>query len=188
MRRRIAAILLTAGLFWALIGETADHLITNLMGSRLADFIRALFREKETEESESPNADNLGNIDQWIEEAAEMTSLDPELIKAVIAVESGGNPNVVSTKGACGLMQLMPETSRMLKVDDPFDPRQNIIGGAGYLKYLLDEFGELDLALAAYNAGPMVVKRYEGIPPYQETQDYVRMVKKRLAELRQEGE
>jgi len=182
MKRRIAAILLTAGIFWALIEETSAHLITSLMGSRLAEFIRALFREQETEESSSANIDDLGGMDQWIEQAAEMTSLDPELIRAVIAVESGGDPSAVSPKGACGLMQLMPETSRILQVTDPFDPRQNIIGGSRYLRYQLDEFGELDLALAAYNAGPEVVRRYKGIPPYRETQEYVRLVKAKLAE------
>ena len=181
MKRRIAAIMLTAGIFRALIEETIAPFIKALLESKTAGFIRSLFQEKEAQEEghadATPNR-RPGGIDQWSEEVAGLTSLDPALIKAVIQVESGGDPTAVSNKGACGLMQLMPETSRILKVDDPFDPKQNIIGGAGYLRYQLDEFGDIDLALAAYNAGPMAVKRYGRIPPFKETREYVRMVKK----------
>jgi hypothetical protein len=113
-----------------------------------------------------------------IDEAAASTGLPPELIVAVIYHESGGNPRAVSRAGARGLMQLMPRTARGLGVSDPFDPRQNIMGGARYLRIQLDRFGgNLALALAAYNAGPRNVYKYKrDIPPFRETQRYVRAI------------
>jgi hypothetical protein len=113
-----------------------------------------------------------------IDEAAAATGLPPELIVAVIYHESGGNPHAVSRAGARGLMQLMPRTARGLGVSDPFDPRQNIMGGARYLRMQLDRFGgNLALALAAYNAGPRNVYKYNrDIPPFRETRKYVRSI------------
>jgi len=113
-----------------------------------------------------------------IDEAAAATGLPPELIVAVIYHESGGNPRAVSRAGARGLMQLMPRTARGLGVSDPFDPRQNIMGGARYLRGQLDRFGgNLALALAAYNAGPGNVYKYKrDIPPFRETRNYVRSI------------
>lgn len=112
-----------------------------------------------------------------IAEAADLYRLDPHLIRAIIRAESAFNPFAVSRAGALGLMQLMPDVAEELNVLDPFDPRQNIFGRARYLRNLLDRNkGNLDLAVASYNAGPGAVERYNGIPPYRETVDYVKKV------------
>lgn len=111
-----------------------------------------------------------------IHEAAQEHRIDPNLIKAVIHAESGFNPRAVSRKGAKGLMQLMPGTARMLGVRNAFVPEWNIQGGARYLAQLLKRYGNEAHALAAYNAGDVPVLRYNGIPPYSETQEYVRRV------------
>lgn len=118
----------------------------------------------------------MARFGQFIEEAAEENKLDSALISSVIRAESNGNPGAVSRKGAKGLMQLIDSTARELKVRDPFDPRQNIRAGSRYLRKLLDQFGDLKLALAAYNAGPGNVTKHGGMPPFQETRDYVRRV------------
>ena len=112
-----------------------------------------------------------------IAEAAELYKIDPNLIRAIIRAESEFNPYAVSRAGAQGLMQLMPAVLDELNVLDPFDPRQNIFAGARYLRWLLDRNdGNLDLAVASYNAGPTAVDRYNGIPPYRETRNYVKKV------------
>ena len=127
--------------------------------------------------SEEERTSFVEDIDYIIKEKADKYNLDESLIKAVIKAESGFNPNAVSKAGASGLMQLMPGTARGLGVEDIFDVEQNIEGGAKYLRGMLDRFdGDKSLALAAYNAGPNAVKRYGGIPPYQETQNYVKRV------------
>jgi soluble lytic murein transglycosylase-like protein len=111
-------------------------------------------------------------------EAAQKHGVDPRLLAAVAQRESAWNPNAVSRTGACGLMQLMPATARFLGIGNIFDPRENVFGAAQYLRTLLDTFhGDLDLTLAAYNAGPGAVQRYNGVPPYRETQAYVRSVR-----------
>jgi Rod binding domain-containing protein len=120
-----------------------------------------------------------GRLEKYIEhiqEAARETRLSEELIRAVIKQESGGDTTAVSPKGAAGLMQLMPDTARAVGVNDRFDPRENIMGGARYLRQLVDRFGNLENALAAYNAGPGNVERHNGVPPFPETQNYVRRV------------
>ena len=112
-------------------------------------------------------------IAQAIADAANRRGLDPALLREVVHAESGFNRFAVSPQGAQGLMQLMPGTAAALGVADPFDISQNIMGGATYLRQQLDRFGSVDLALAAYNAGPGAVTRYNGIPPFTETQNYV---------------
>jgi soluble lytic murein transglycosylase-like protein len=116
-------------------------------------------------------------VDDAIETAARKHNVDPNLVRAIIKVESGGNPSAVSRKGAMGLMQLMPATARELKVSNPFDPAQNVDAGVRHLKGLLDNFrGDLNLTLAAYNAGEGAVLRNGGVPPYSETRSYVRRI------------
>lgn len=107
---------------------------------------------------------------------AESQGLPPRLVQAVIQAESGYNARAVSNKGCIGLMQLKPSTARELDVDDPYDPDQNVRGGSTYLRQMLDRFGRVELALAAYNAGPGAVERHKGVPPYAETREYVRRV------------
>lgn len=125
------------------------------------------------------NLESKGIYDDVIEEAARRNDLSAPLIKALIHVESYFNPRAVSKKGAMGLMQIMPENLSRLNIQDPFNPWENIMGGAQYLKAMLDRFdGQLPLALAAYNAGPKAVEKYNDIPPYKETEKYVKKVMK----------
>ena len=116
-------------------------------------------------------------IDQSIVMAAARHNVDPNLVRAVVKVESNFNSNAVSRKGAMGLMQLMPSTARSLKVKNPFDPDQNVDAGVRHLKQLLENYnGDVNLTLAAYNAGSGAVARSSGVPHYAETQNYVRRI------------
>lgn len=117
------------------------------------------------------------DLAELIDRHSRAQELEPKLVRALIQAESGYNVQALSNKGAMGLMQLMPGTAAELAVDDAYDPDQNIRGGTTYLRSLLDRFGhQVELALAAYNAGPGAVDRHSGIPPYQETRAYVRRV------------
>ncbi|PJZ80533.1 lytic transglycosylase domain-containing protein [Leptospira meyeri] len=118
------------------------------------------------------------DILETIDTIAKSQGMDPNLVKAMVKAESGFKPKAVSPKGAMGLMQLMPETAESLGVNKPFDPEDNIGGGVKFLKGLMKEFKDPEKAIAAYNAGPGAVKRYKGIPPYEETQKYVNKVKR----------
>jgi soluble lytic murein transglycosylase-like protein len=116
-------------------------------------------------------------INDLVEQTASRHQIDPQLVHAIIKVESEYDPKAVSRKGAMGLMQLIPETAQRFGVANPFNPKENIEGGVSYLKHLLNLFGgDLSLSLAAYNAGEGAVQRFGGIPSFAETRDYVRKV------------
>jgi hypothetical protein len=127
------------------------------------------------------NAGANPDLSELIGQHARRNNVREDLVRAVIAVESAFNPRARSPKGAMGLMQLMPQTARLYDVERPYDPAQNIRGGVAYLRALLDRYdGNEELALAAYNAGPGAVDRHgQQVPPYRETQDYVKKVRGR---------
>ena len=125
---------------------------------------------------------SAAQIDRYINEAAARHHVDPNLVRALVKVESNFNPRAVSSKGAMGLMQLMPATARMYAVRNPFDVAQNVDAGVRHLKGLLDNFkGDVRLSLAAYNAGEGAVQRNGGIPPYTETRNYVKRITNLMA-------
>jgi Rod binding domain-containing protein len=143
----------------------------------------AFVPQESSQKTEStPDSDVSSKISNWddlIAEASESHGVDKHLIAAVIAQESGGNPRAVSKAGAKGLMQLMDSTATELGVHNSFSPRSNIMGGTKYLRAMLDKYnGNEELALASYNAGPSAVDKYKGIPPYIETQNYVKSVQR----------
>ena len=136
----------------------------------------------------NPTSISRSEINDLISKYSDKNGLDEDFVKAVINQESGFNPNATSHCGAMGLMQLMPSTAQGLGVKNAYDAEQNIEGGTKYLKGLMDRFGnDKSLALAAYNAGPNAVKKYGGIPPYAETQNYVKSVLSKYDRMKGEG-
>ncbi len=123
------------------------------------------------------------DIEALIGANAATYSIDPALVRSIVEAESGFDPRATSPAGARGLMQLMPETAQSLGVVDAYDPAENLRGGTRYLRGLLDRFGDVRLAVAAYNAGPAAVERFGGVPPFPETQAYVRRILRRYREL-----
>ncbi len=133
--------------------------------------------DTKVDNKKNPNSISRAEINDLISKYSDKNGLDEDFVKAVINQESGFNPNATSHCGAMGLMQLMPSTAQGLGVTNAYDAEQNIEGGTKYLKGLMDRFNnDKSLALAAYNAGPNAVKKYGGIPPYTETQNYVKSV------------
>ncbi len=123
-------------------------------------------------------AQYIKDYSEIIEKAAKRYSIEPALIKAIIKAESNFDRTAVSCDGAKGLMQLMPSTAKQMNVSDPLDPEENIFGGVRYLRILLNEFKDIYLAIAAYNAGPSAVRYYHGVPPFPETRRFLKMVLK----------
>lgn len=131
-------------------------------------------------EQRDRSPDRYSRYDEFLLEAAKLYQLPVALLRAVTQIESDFDPNVVSVDGAMGLMQLMPFTVAKMGVTDPYDPRQNILGGARFLRILANQFkGDLVLTVASYNAGPGAVMRYRGVPPFSETRRYVNRVLER---------
>ncbi len=140
---------------------------------------KIFIREKPSISSNSGVTDRTNHYDDLITEASKSHGVSFSLLKAMIKIESDFNPRAISSAGAIGLMQIMPENIRALNIKDPFDPWENIMGGTRYLKQLIGRFnGKLPMALAAYNAGPNIVDRYKRIPPFKETENYVEKVMK----------
>jgi soluble lytic murein transglycosylase-like protein len=164
--------------FYSYIDENGVQVFTNIPPVQIEDSSDSISPEKNIPESSNSHA-----YDSIINKYASYYQLDPSLIQSIIATESGFNPNAVSSKGARGLMQLMPETANRLGVKDSFDPEQNIHAGIRHLRSLMDTFNNnLDLSLAAYNAGENLVLRLGRIPSYKETIDYVQSVISRYRE------
>jgi len=125
---------------------------------------------------------SVGQIDTLVQPIAKSLHVDPDLVKAVIEVESSRNYKITSNKGAQGLMQLIPSTAIRFGVDDAYSPRDNIKGGTRYLRFLLGYFeGNVDYVLAAYNAGEYAVDQHGGVPPYKETKNYIKKIRKRYS-------
>jgi soluble lytic murein transglycosylase-like protein len=157
--------------------KTVPHANVQAAQSAAAEVNSYLGKSSSAQNSLARSGFTQREIDAAIDQAASRHNVDPNLVRALVKVESNFNPNAVSRKGAMGLMQLMPQTARQLNLKNPFDPQQNIDAGVRHLKQLLDNYnGDVRLSLAAYNAGSGAVSRSRGIPRYSETQNYVRRI------------
>lgn len=174
----VAAVPAKADIYRYDDAEGVSHFTDAPTDKRFIVFMRDIKKDKQLRTRlKFTRTANPAEYDQLIRTCSDKYGVNASLIKAVIHAESGYNPNAVSSKGASGLMQLMPGTARGLKVANSFDPKDNVEGGVKYLRFLLDTFhGDTSLALAAYNAGLGKVAKYGGIPPYAETRTYVTRV------------
>jgi soluble lytic murein transglycosylase-like protein len=164
-----------------MVEENKENLISfaSMLPLKASSSFKPIISESLDMVSEKVDAVASKGFHDVIELAAERFNLPVKLIQSVIQQESGFNPNAQSHAGASGLMQLMPSTAKWLGVKNVFDPLENIMGGSKYLRQMLDKYdGNTELALAAYNAGPGNVDKYNGIPPFRETQNYVKKIMK----------
>ncbi|HXU44915.1 MAG TPA: lytic transglycosylase domain-containing protein [Thermoanaerobaculia bacterium] len=172
--RRAAVLALGLALAVPAIASAAVQIGLSLTGRRVIYNENAVQHARRFSDVLVPVPD--AGLEPLIDQHAAAQNLDPRLVKAVIQVESGYNAAALSNKGAIGLMQLMPDTARLLDVD-PYDPVQNLRGGISYLRRMIDRFaGRVECALAAYNAGPGAVEKHGGVPPFPETRDYVERI------------
>ena len=175
-------------IFTEMLDEQIANTASRTGSFGLAQIIYKDLAGKDAENIAQPERASAKQVETWINEASETLNMDKNLLRAVIRQESGGNSLARSSKGAKGLMQLMDFTAKEMGVVNPYSGRQNVMGGAKYLKQLLARFnGDESKALAAYNAGPGAVEQYGGIPPYEETQNYVKNVLKYREQLSQEA-
>jgi hypothetical protein len=157
--------------------KTVPHANVRAAKSAAAEVDQYLDKPQNEQNSAPRNGFTQKEIDEAINKAADRHNVDPNLVRALVKVESNFNPNAVSRKGAMGLMQLMPQTARQMKLTNPFNPEENIDAGVRHLKDLLDSYGgDVRLSLAAYNAGAGAVARSAGIPHYAETRNYVKRI------------
>jgi soluble lytic murein transglycosylase-like protein len=157
--------------------KTVPHANVRAARSAAAEVDQYLDKPSGEQNSTPRNGFTQTEIDDAINKAADRHNVDPNLVRALVKVESNFNPNAVSRKGAMGLMQLMPQTARQLRLTNPFNPEENVDAGVRHLRELLDNYGgDVRLSLAAYNAGTGAVARSSGIPHYAETRNYVKRI------------